>query len=39
MLMQMHEMQIDHDPDIATDSTIVLIAPIWRIIIMIPFDI
>jgi len=32
MLMQMHEMQLDHDPDIASIGITILIAPFGKII-------
>jgi len=37
-LMQMHEMQLDHDPYIAPFGKIVLIAPFGKMILIVPFD-
>jgi len=37
MLMQMHEMQIDHDPDIASIDITILISPFGKMILIVPF--
>jgi len=37
MLMLMHEMQLDHDPDIAPIGIILLIAPFGKIVLIVPF--
>ena len=37
MLMQMHEMQLDHDPDIAPIGIILLIAQFGKIYLIAPF--
>jgi len=38
MLMQMHEMQLEHDPDIAPIDIILLIAQFDKIDLIAPFD-
>jgi len=38
MLMQMHEMQLDHDPDIAPIDIILLIAQFGIILLIAQFD-
>ena len=37
MLMQMHEMQLDRDPDIAPIGITILIAPFGKMILIVPF--